>query len=262
VLPIYYINLATRPDRRDFMEAQLAALGLAGTRIEAATPADLTAEEVALYCDGHQPRYLRRKELACTRSHERAWQAMLDAGEGRALILEDDAELSPHLPAFLAEIDCFDTDIVRLEATGPRIRVFPPKAASNSGIDLRPFRSTPVGAAGYILKAAAAKHLLGHPAFRQRQTDLVLYDPFEEPGASLTRLQTVPGLVQQLGDKAAVGRSDIAFVDEPHHFRNEHPLAYRWIRTREGWGRGWRNMLDHFASKRQGLTRMSIPFAK
>jgi len=265
MLPIYYINLDSRPDRRAFMEAQLASLGLEGTRVSAATPADLTPEEVALYCDGRKPRYLRRRELACTKSHERVWTAMIAAGNERALVLEDDAELSPLLPAFLAELSGFDADIIRLEATGPRIRVFPPVARSAGGIDLRPFRSTPMGAAGYILRQTAARQLLGHPAFRRRQTDLVLYNPFDPPGAGLTRLQTVPGLCQQLGsmrpDKLSIGRSDIAPVDEPHLYAKEHPLRYRLGRLREGLTEGWRNARDHFASKKQGLTRMSIPFA-
>ena len=43
-MDIYYINLARRTDRRDFMEAQFQKLGLAATRIEAVTPADISEE--------------------------------------------------------------------------------------------------------------------------------------------------------------------------------------------------------------------------
>lgn len=265
MLPIYYINLATRPDRRDFMEQQLAGLGLSGTRIEAATPADLSAEEIALYCDGRKPRYLRRKELACSRSHERVWQAMVAAGDHRALVLEDDAELSPALPRFLAAVEGYEVDMVRLEATGPTIRVLPP-VANLAGIDLRPFRSTPMGSAGYIVTGATASKLIGHQAFRERQTDMALYNPFDEPGVSMTRVQAVPGLCQQLGnlkpEMLDIGRSDVAPVDEPHIFARERPLLHRFLRFREGLSSGWRNALDHFASKKLGLTRMSIPFAE
>lgn len=264
MLPIYYINLASRPDRRAFMEAQLQALGLSGTRIEAATPADLTDVEKATYCDPNKPRFLGVKELACTRSHERVWQAMIDAGDARALVLEDDAELSPALPGFLAGIVADDTDIVRIETAVSRLRVFPP-VLTLAGIDLRPFRSTPMGSAGYILKGSAARRLLGHPAFRMRQTDLALYNPFEEPGASMTRLQTVPGLCRQLGDANSdlteIARSDIAHHGEPHHFARLHPWRYRLLTLREGLANGWRNAVDHFASKKRGLTRMRIPFA-
>lgn len=266
MLPIYYINLAARTDRRAFMEAQLAGLGLVGKRIEAVTPADLSDEELDQYCNPHRAHFLRRKELACTKSHERAWQAIIDAGDQRALVLEDDAELSARLPAFLAGLDQHDVDIVRLEATGPTIRVFPAVAPAIAGIELRPFRSTPMGAAGYILKAGAARHLLGHPAFRLKQTDLVLYNPFDEPGASLTRLQIVPGLCQQLGglrpDKLAIGRSDINEHNEKHLFPSEKPIQYWLAKVSAELAKGWINAVDHFASKKMGLTRMRIPFAE
>src|SRR5690606_32587268 len=36
-LPIFYINLAARRDRREFMESQLRAMGMAAVRIEAVT---------------------------------------------------------------------------------------------------------------------------------------------------------------------------------------------------------------------------------
>ena len=39
MIPLYYVNLASRPDRREFMDAQFARVGLAATRIEAVTPA-------------------------------------------------------------------------------------------------------------------------------------------------------------------------------------------------------------------------------
>lgn len=247
------------------METQLAGLGLVGTRIEAVTPADLSAEEIALYCDGNRPRYLRRKELSCTKSHERVWQTMLDAGQSRALILEDDAVLSPRLTAFLGEIDAFDVDLIRIETAGRKLRAFAPAATTTGGIELRPFSSTPMGAAGYILKADAARRLLGHPAFRSRQTDLALYNPFEAPGASLSRLQTVPGLCQQLGDAPVktnpARESDIDTTEDPHLFARDYPLRYKWWRFREGMADGLRNAADHFASKKKGLVRLSIPFA-
>nr|WP_282567808.1 glycosyltransferase family 25 protein [Devosia sp. MC521] len=265
VVSIYYINLASRPDRREFMEHQLAGLGLVGTRIESATPDDLTAEQLALYCNSEKPKYLRPRELACTMSHERAWAAMLANGDERALILEDDAELSSMLPRLLAELDGIDIDILRLEATGRRLRLLPKVQTTAGGVDLHPFRSTPMGAAGYIVNARAAKALLGHPAFRVLQTDLVLYNPFEAPAKSLSRLQTLPGMVCQLGQEhpvmRSVGKSDIAHVEERHAFKFKHPIQFRWMRFRDGLVDGYRNARDHFANRKNGLFRKAIPFA-
>lgn len=108
LLPIFYINLASRPDRREFMERQLAELGLIGHRIEAVTADEISDADAERYCNSGKPTFLRKRELACTQSHERAWTAMIDGDHAVALILEDDAELSPLLPAFLNEASAVD----------------------------------------------------------------------------------------------------------------------------------------------------------
>jgi glycosyl transferase, family 25 len=262
LLPIFYINLASRTDRREFMEEQLAALGLSAVRVEAVTPDDLSAEEITSYCDSSRLRHLRPRELACTRSHERAWEMMIAAGQGRALILEDDAELSPLLPAFLGEIAKIDVDLVRIEGASRPLRVFPPMATTSSGVQLRPFRSTPMGSSGYVIKASAARQLLGHPGLRRKQTDLALYDPFEAPGALLSRVQTVPGLCKQLSRRhpamLAVARSDIvtdAASSVPKPFRQRlYGVGYSLFQ-------GLRNAADHLVHSRKGLVRMRIPFS-
>src|SRR5690606_14539914 len=120
-----------------------------GQRIQAVTPANISPADAARYCDPPKPVYLRPNELACSLSHERVWRTMLHAGESRALVLEDDAELSQGLPAFLAELEGIDADIIRLESAGRPLRLFPTVARTAGGVELRPFRSTALGAAAY-----------------------------------------------------------------------------------------------------------------
>lgn len=263
MLPIFYINLAMRPDRRDFMDRQLADLGLIGRRIEAVTGEEVSQEDAERYCNVNAPSFLRRRELACTLSHERAWRAMLDEGHDAALFLEDDAVLSPLLPAFLAEVHAIDADLVRIEKS-KRIRVYPVRDTGPSGVSIREFRSTPMGAAGYILKASAARQLLGHPGLRRRQVDLALYDPFEQPGASLSRVITDPALCRQLGSQdpetTPVGRSDLAHDSVQHVFAEKRPLSFLWFKLRHGVVTGLRNTLDHLAQQPRGLERRAVLF--
>ncbi len=264
MLPIYYINLATRPDRRRFMEEQLQRLGLAGIRIEAATPSDISAEEAALYCDPHKPVYLRPKELACTLSHERVWQSMLDARHPRALVLEDDAELSPALPSFLSDIAGVEADLIRIESAGRPLRLFPKTLVTTDKIALHPLKSTPRGTAAYIVTDRGARRLIRHPAFRAAQTDLVLFNAFGEPATSLTRLQAVPALARQLADgrkqKDAEGRSDIDQRGDQHMFPLQQPVQYRLTRLKRGLADGWRNLSDHVSSLTKGLERRQVLF--
>lgn len=246
------------------MERQLDALGLSGGRIEAVTAGDITPADAERYCNNGNPTFLRAKELACTLSHERAWQAMLDGNHEAALILEDDAELSPLLPSFLDEAGAVDADLIRIETTGARMRVYPVLATGRSGVSIRKFRSTPMGAAGYILKASAVNKLLGNTELRRRHLDLALYNPFEQPGALLSRVITDPALCRQLGvgdqQKADVGRSDIAHDLVPHVYAQKRPVSYLWFRLRRHLKKGLRNVVDDFAQRPNGLERRVIPF--
>lgn len=262
MLPIFYINLASRPDRREFMDVQLRALGLVGTRIEAVTPADISAEEANLYCNGENPNYLRKNELACTRSHELCWQTMLDLGAERALVFEDDVKISARLPALLNELDTIDAELIRIDALGSTIRVYPVHQTTASGIAIRRFRSTTAGSAGYIINRSGARKFLGHTQLRERAFDLVLYDPFEKPGSDVSRVLTEPALCQQVGsyhDKTAnIGKSNITPDGVQHIYPQRHPIRY-WIkRIRTGAKRGFRNAVDHFAEKKKGLERRWI----
>lgn len=233
-----------------------------GTRIEAVTPADIGDEDARLYCS-EGPTFLRKNELACTLSHERCWQTMLDLGADRALVFEDDVQLSARLPAFLESVDRVDAELIRIDALGNTIRVYPVHASTPDGISLRRFRSTTIGAAGYIITESAARKFLGHPEFRRRAIDLVIYDPFEGPGALVSRVLTDPALCQQSGhwDKSAtgIGHSDITPDGAKHLYPARHPLRYQVGRFERWLRRGIRNAVDHFVQKRHGLERRWVP---
>src|SRR5207249_2273941 len=99
-LPVFYINVASRLDRRRFMEAQFASLGLSAERIEAATPSEISEPDRRAWCDPSRATWMTEGEFACNLSHLRAWALILERGLTHALILEDDAVLSASLPRF------------------------------------------------------------------------------------------------------------------------------------------------------------------
>ena len=84
---VYYLNLAHRPDRRAWTEAELAALGWRGRRIEAVSTPE-------------------RGALGCALSHAAALATFLaDPAARHALVLEDDIAFTrdprPDLERFL-----------------------------------------------------------------------------------------------------------------------------------------------------------------
>ncbi|HEU6456543.1 MAG TPA: glycosyltransferase family 25 protein, partial [Roseateles sp.] len=204
-LPIFYINLASRPDRRQHVERQLVALGLAATRIEAVTAAD---------CGDIPGSSLSPAELGCSRSHQKIWRLLLEQDIAAALILEDDVLLSAHLPTVLDDPNLTDgVDAIQLETrqTSAMVgRLVPSKAA---GIGRGRLMSSSMGAAAYVMTRAFAKRLLAHPQVDALPLDTLL---FGRPGSLFYEariFQSVPALAIQLDQTVdggqGAGRSDL-----------------------------------------------------
>jgi len=269
-LPIYYINLATRPDRRQFMEDQLQALGLVANRVDAVTPSDIPAEVRAELCDRRRPSYRRENELACTFSHKKAWRAILEQGHEQAVVLEDDALLSPKLPAFLDSLSGVQFDVLRFEAAARKVRILPSTDVLPGGVQLRPFRSTLFGSSGYVITADTIRKIIDHPNVGRLPIDVALYDSFYEPSRRLRRLHSDPAFCVQVGSLPAsgsvgrddVGRNDMDDSGEVHLYAKEHPIRHALGKSLRGVYRGGLNALDHLLHLPKGLTSERVRFAE
>jgi glycosyl transferase family 25 len=196
---ILLINLARRSDRLAAMDGQLGALRLPYERVEAIDGRNLLAVNSA------DPA-LTRGEIACHRSHRLAWQRLVDSGEDRALILEDDLLLSPRLPAFLKRPEALpdNADIVRLETRGEEVHLSLRTVRSPSGVGLRELRTGQNGAAAYILGRTAAMHLLSSDDSGRRPVDFHLFGLAAIRHGGLLVYQCDPALCIQ-GDVAHSG---------------------------------------------------------
>jgi glycosyl transferase family 25 len=202
--PVLWINLDARADRRAFMEQQFADLGLSADRVAAVTPADLGARVAALSAS----------EQCVTESHRAAWRAIAQSGGDYALILEDDAVLSPALPGFLDDIapTMAHLDIVRIE-TGPRRVKLSPALMRAGAVALHRAYSDQWGTAGYIISKACAARLLDEPLVYERALDRCLFDPRGALFAKTEWRQCAPGLCiqgDQLDAVETVWRSDVS----------------------------------------------------
>ena len=102
----YLINLDRSPGRLAEADAQLRAAGQAYARVPAVDGQALTARERGGF--GARLRYKlvshrwpRPTELACALSHQRVYRRMIEAGDARALVFEDDVEIPD--PAWFRE---------------------------------------------------------------------------------------------------------------------------------------------------------------
>jgi glycosyl transferase family 25 len=207
LLPIFYINMASRPDRREHVERQLAALGLSATRIEAVTPAasDLPASSP-----------LSAGELGCSRSHQNIWRMMVEQDVPAALILEDDVLLATQVAALLGDPDLLagGVEAIQLESRGLANalvgRSIPTRVP---GVTRNRLMSSSLGTAAYVMTAGLARRLLARPDIENLALDHLLFGWGGELCYEARIFQTLPALAIQLDQTAdgrkGAGRSDL-----------------------------------------------------
>ena len=180
-LPIFYINLVSRPDRRAFMEAQFAELHLEASRIEAIDGAKVPADHLVRYGDARRAKWLTPGEIACSLSHMEAMARIVQSGASWGCILEDDVRLSASLPKFL---DAFAAnapaiDLVRIEAVYRAVPMRRERAAGIAGFDLYRCFGAPNGTGGYLISAAAARAITTGQSLLGRAADDALFNAFQ-----------------------------------------------------------------------------------
>jgi glycosyl transferase, family 25 len=228
-MQIFYINLARRTDRRFYMEAQLERLGLAATRIEAVTTAELTEKELRSYCNpARGGAWNTPPGLASCKSHLFAMARLIASGQPHALVLEDDAVISSRLPRFLAAYDAASpaTDLLHLETFGLSMRLARNTISRLEGVAIHRLWSEALGTAGYIISQRAALRAVQSHQLRVYPTDNALLDPYGCL-SGLVLAQADPALIIQAdhvpGHSVDVSRSDL----ESRNGRRQAEAPYR-----------------------------------
>lgn len=95
---VFVINLARSPERLAKIALQLDAIGIPFDRIDALDGKELSDEFIekvspARIVSKSYHRALSKAEVACSLSHKKAWQRILDEDLDFAIVLEDDVEI-------------------------------------------------------------------------------------------------------------------------------------------------------------------------
>lgn len=202
---ILVINLDRSPERLAFMRSELDQLGLSFERLSATDAKQFSEQDVETWSQTYM-RPLSRTEIACWRSHVRAWERCVEE-DGWVLVLEDDARLSDRLPAFLAELESLGVDgIVNLETRGKEkwVGAAVEATAAESEVRLYELFIDRGGTAGYLVEPKVARQLIALAANKAAPSDAFLNL------AGVKRHQAEPGLVVSLFD--AGGESVMAEV--------------------------------------------------
>jgi len=121
---VLVINLARSPDRLAAITEQLNAINIPFERIDALDGRNLSDEFVeevspARIVSKSYHRALSKAEVACSLSHRKAWQRIVDDDLDFGVVLEDDVELLEsfnEVLTLLAEIPHRDWDFIKLYA--------------------------------------------------------------------------------------------------------------------------------------------------
>jgi GR25 family glycosyltransferase involved in LPS biosynthesis len=214
VLPVFYINLARRIDRRRFMEEQFARLGVSAERVEAVTTEQVPESAVTACCNPRKGRWVTKSELACSLSHRSIWQLMADRAIPAACILEDDARLSPQ---FTQALDAASgllskLDLIKIERRNIPVAIGGKLAELTSEIALHRLYTFNYGSCGYLISLKGAGMLLAKSVRYDVPLDNILFNPAEAAFHKLAIGQTVPALAFALRpeqDGGTASQSDI-----------------------------------------------------
>lgn len=262
-LQIFYINLDRRTDRREFMERQLATLGLEAERVPAVTPDELPPEALR-FCDDRRDRWVAPVELSCSYSHRRIWQMLVERNLPGAIVFEDDAVLSSALPKRISEIarQLKSLDLIRLET-----RLMPVLVEDDDAGWLRRLYSFHFGSAGYAVSRKGAECLLENEE-HDVPVDDYLFSPEGPMYGRIQLRQAYPGLsttIESISASTSAAASDITIEGTRRSrvmYEGRHRVSAKMIRY--GFRRSAelaRSMIRRLGSARRASWRR-VPFAE
>lgn len=137
------------------MSDQLSRLGLSFQRLSA-----VDGQKIDIAAFAEIP--LSPGEIGCFLSHRSAWTRLVQSDRSHAIILEDDAHLSPDLADIITDLSWFPSDamIVKLETMAMPVLLDPKEHNGPGQRKLKRLRSAHPGTAGYIISRSGATALL------------------------------------------------------------------------------------------------------
>ncbi|AWB48924.1 hypothetical protein HYN69_10820 [Gemmobacter aquarius] len=202
---VLLINLDTRGDRLSAMTRMLDAMGIACHRISAVDGRSVPQADLACSRKTGPIGAMPDTTRACTASHVKAWQHIVDTGLRHALILEDDAVLHPDVTALIADDGWIPAgvDLVKVEKFAPKraSKILAGKVLARTPAGQREVRrmySRHTGSAGYIISRKGAEIALSLSGSYDVPVDHLLFNETVSRLCGLLRPAiVVPPLVWQ-----------------------------------------------------------------
>jgi glycosyl transferase family 25 len=191
MIKVYVINLARSADRRAWMKAELARVGVEGVFVAAV--------------DGRRGRFRRHggcgrlssAETALTLSHRKVWRRFAASGDAHAVVLEDDVHLGRDFAAMLArDWRSPRFDVVKLETLFDRVWL----ARRGEPVGARALHrlgAEHLGSAAYIVSREGARKLLARTRTLEEPIDHSLFGRRPITDGEIVAWQLAPAIVVQ-----------------------------------------------------------------
>ncbi|MBW6505959.1 MAG: glycosyltransferase family 25 protein [Rhodobacteraceae bacterium] len=225
----YFINLDSATARCDYMEAEIARLGLPITRLAAVNGASLSDSDYSRLHPFGLQFTLSRAEVACFLSHRACWTLIAHGATPFGAVFEDDIAFADDTASFLGQDDWLpaDTELVKLETMLKWVKLSSQAIAAKSRA-LAKLSSCHLGAAGYIVSKALAHRLLAASETFTVPVDHAVFDPTAALFPEVCVWQLTPAIcVQQNRSSEVFLPSGTAWSDLDAHrkVRKRHGLA-------------------------------------
>ena len=241
VIPIYVINLARSPERRAWMEAELARAGVQGTFVRA-----IDGRRFGARCARDARGALSKAEASLIFSHRKVWRTFLASGAGYAVVLEDDVHLGRDFK-LTVDLDWsrWDFDAVKLETLFHKVWH---SRRSEPGGERRLHRlgAEHLASAAYLLNRAGARKLLAATRPLAEQVDQTLFGRRAIWEGEIRALQLIPAIaVQDTMHPDAAARPELAStLHEDDRKRVAEKRQREKPRGLERWRREARRLAD------------------
>ncbi|WP_299641191.1 glycosyltransferase family 25 protein [Devosia sp.] len=261
----YVINLDRSPERLAHFLAQAQGAQLDVTRIAAVDGMAMDPmQRLALSSRHFQFQPLNPGELGVFMSHRAAWRVLVESGEARAAVFEDDALLAADLGGLLATIDAHPPrgDVIKLETTLRDVVLGGDRATLGGRYEGRRLLSWQGGTAGYVITRICAERLLGLTDPIADTVDQVLFAPQSRISRTLHIVQVSPAPCVQYDILNRAGKSaTFATTVERRKRRGRFFRHGPWIDGRRAVLRLSEALMREIRGRMPGNDLRTVPFA-
>lgn len=177
----YIISFKEDKKRRALLAERFANTGLEIVFVDAVRGSALDELEKAPFRDNRRqhksPYILKDNVVGCALSHYKAWQMLIDSGDGYGFVFEDDAmPLSDDISAALTRLSemADQLDIVSLANRRPKLKR-EKIAVCSENTALYALRGNDIGAEAYFINSDAAQRLLNHRNRYEYEVDFLIH---------------------------------------------------------------------------------------